>query len=80
MKKFKLALKTSQIADKLKCRSVQVHKRKLDNVAELVEADENSICFYENPKYFEDLRATKAGLIFVHPEFNPEDKTDSDTH
>ena len=44
----------------------EVFKSKLfTNVAELSEADQNSICFYENEKYISDFQKSQAGLIFI---------------
>ncbi len=37
----------------------------LDNVAELNEANPTSLCFFENPKYFNDFKISNAGLILV---------------
>ncbi len=43
----------------------------LNNVAELDEADNNSICFYQNKSFYNKLLVTKAGLIFVPEDFDP---------
>ena len=47
------------------------------NVAELSEANKESICFFENPKYLQDFQDSQAGLIFVNE--NGFDKIQSDT-
>ena len=70
MKIFKVPLTPEQIAAQLQCRTVFKKDIKLTNVAELNEADENSVCFFENPKFQEELKATKAGLIFVPKDFD----------
>lgn len=70
MKIFKVPLTPEQIAAQLRCKSVIKKDIKLTNVAELNEADKNSVCFFENPKFQEDLKATKAGLIFVPKDFD----------
>ena len=36
-----------------------------DNIANLIDANKNSICFYENEKYKNDFLNTKAGFVFV---------------
>jgi UDP-3-O-[3-hydroxymyristoyl] glucosamine N-acyltransferase len=36
-----------------------------DNVAELHEANQTSICFYEHKKYYEAFKESKAGLIII---------------
>lgn len=70
MKTFKTLLKAKQIASRVQGES-HIHQNcKLTNVAELTEADQNSVCFYENPKYLEALKHTKAGLIFVPADFD----------
>jgi len=38
---------------------------KIDNVAELNEANSSSLCFYENSKYHQDFINSNAGLILV---------------
>jgi len=43
---------------------------KLNNVAELAEANENSICFYEKETFLEDAKTSKAGLMFVKNDFD----------
>ncbi|MCF7858967.1 MAG: UDP-3-O-(3-hydroxymyristoyl)glucosamine N-acyltransferase [Candidatus Cloacimonetes bacterium] len=70
MKKFQILLTPAKIASELDCQTHFINKLKLNNVAELQEADENSVCFFENPKYADILKTTKAGLIFVPSDFN----------
>ena len=70
MKKFNLLLTPKKIASKLDCVTDFSNKIKLDNVAELDEANEHSVCFFENPKFMDALNKTKAGLIFVPKDFD----------
>ena len=70
MKKFKFSLTPKKIASKLECATKFPNKVKLDNVAELNEANEHSVCFFENPKFADALKDTKAGLIFVPKDFD----------
>ncbi len=41
----------------------------IDNVATLEEANENSLCFYQQEKYKGDLLKSKAGLVIVPQDF-----------
>jgi len=70
MKRFNFPLTPKKIASKLDCITNFTTKVKLDNVAELHEANEYSVCFFENPKFFDALKKTKAGLIFVPKNFD----------
>ena len=70
MKKFNFPLTPKKIASKFDCITDFTYKVKLNNVAELHEANENSVCFFENPKFLDALRVTEAGLIFVPKEFD----------
>ena len=70
MKKFNFPLTPKKIASKLDCATDFNSKVALDNVAELHEANEHSVCFFENPKFMDALRETKAGLIFVPKDFD----------
>ncbi len=45
---------------------------KYTNVSELSEALPDSVCFYENPKFLEELKKTQAGLVFVPTDFDPD--------
>ncbi len=49
-------------------------KTELIKVADLKEADKNTICFFENPIYYNDLINSDAGLIFVPTEFKDDEK------
>ncbi len=77
MKVFEVTLGPKQIANRLKCEMVLVKKTVLTNVAELAEANKKSVCFFENPKFLSDLKATKAGLIFVPADFDAKQKPDT---
>lgn len=77
MKKFKLKLTVEQIALQLKAETNVVNNTAFDNVAELMEANPQSICFFENTKFIDRLKATKAGLIFVPKDFDSTIKPDS---
>ena len=77
MKKFKLYLTSKQISSQIDGKLIEFHQNDLTNVAELNEADEHSVCFYENPKYIDDLKNSKAGLIFVPEDFDPTLKMDT---
>jgi len=70
MKKFSIPLTTKQIASKLDCATILFNEVKLNNVAELEEANEQSVCFFENPKFLDSLKKTRAGLIFVPKNFD----------
>lgn len=70
MKTFSLPLKPEQIASKLDCSTILPNKVTLNNVAELNEANEQSVCFYQNPKFIDALKNSKAGLIFVPKNFD----------
>ncbi len=72
MKKFSLTLSPEQIKARLGARLQDISNPSLNNVAQLNEANFNSVCFYENPQYLEQLKNTKAGLIFVPVDFNPD--------
>jgi len=70
MKIFKLNLKPEQIAKEAKAELVLRNKIKLNNVAQLDEANAQSVCFFENPKYLEKLKSSSAGLYFVPRDFD----------
>ena len=70
MKIFNLSLKPQQIVSKSKGEAHFINEVELNNVAELRDANQNSVCFYENIKYIEQLKKSKAGLIFVPKDFD----------
>ncbi|MDP8268635.1 MAG: UDP-3-O-(3-hydroxymyristoyl)glucosamine N-acyltransferase [Candidatus Tenebribacter davisii] len=70
MKRFGFLLTPAQIASKLNGTTNFINNIKLDNVAELTEANEHSVCFFENPRFLDSLKNTKAGLVFVPKNFD----------
>lgn len=71
MKIFKNAINIALIKANLPGNYKLVNENiEFNNVAELNEANENSICFFQNKKLIEELKATKAGLIFVPIDFD----------
>ena len=70
MKKFRTTLNLEQIASILKGNLEIRFITELNNVSELDEANENSICFYENSSYMDKLKQSKAGLILVPVDFS----------
>jgi UDP-3-O-[3-hydroxymyristoyl] glucosamine N-acyltransferase len=77
MKHFSLALSPKQIAGKLPGELVLRKSCKLTNVSELHTADEHSVCVYEQAKYLDALKQSRAGLIFVPQDFDVELKPDT---
>ena len=72
MKTFPLELTVEQIAQQINAKSLIVSDFKMNNVAELLEANEQSVCFFENNKYIIQLKSTSAGLIFFPEDFDKE--------
>jgi UDP-3-O-[3-hydroxymyristoyl] glucosamine N-acyltransferase len=70
MKKFNTHLTPPKIAAKLAVKAHITEDYYLNNVSELANADQHSVCFYENPKFLDDLKNSKAGLIFVANDFD----------
>ncbi len=70
MKKFRLEITPELIASQLPGELIQRNEVTLDNVAELLEANGNSVCFFENDAFASDLKVTKAGLVFVKQDFD----------
>jgi len=65
MKQFKIELSLERI---LKIINVPINvtdKLLFNNVAELNEANCNSVCFFENEKYLKNAENSNAGLIFI---------------
>lgn len=71
MKKFPISLNPEQITSKLGGKLHHPGTMEVLNVAELSEANESSVCFFENSKYLEELQKSKAGLIIVPTDFDP---------
>lgn len=71
MKPFQKELKIKQITSRLPGQEVIRDKKIiLNNVAELDEANAHSVCFFENKKFLDALKNTKAGLLLVPTNFD----------
>ncbi|MDN5354184.1 MAG: UDP-3-O-[3-hydroxymyristoyl] glucosamine N-acyltransferase [Candidatus Cloacimonadota bacterium] len=71
MKQFPKELKINQITSRLPGQEVIRDKKViLNNVAELDEANAHSVCFFENKKFLDALKKSKAGLVLVPPSFD----------
>lgn len=70
MKRFKNPLSTENILKQVGLESEYSKENYFDNVAQLTEANQASVCFFENKKYVDQLKETKAGLIFVPEDFD----------
>ncbi len=70
MKIFELDITPELIASQIPGQLIKRGNVTLNNVAELLEANSNSICFYENEAFASDLKQTKAGLLFVNIDFD----------
>jgi len=77
MKNFEKHFRISQISELISEEKSIKHDALLTNASELKEANENSVCFFENEKFSEDLKASPAGLIFVPADFDKSLKPDS---
>ena len=70
MKTFLIHLSLQQIISEIQGKLHLKNDAILTNVAELKEANNNSVCFFENYKFLDDLKSSKAGLIFVPQDFD----------
>ena len=70
MKTFNHSLTNNQLKTMLAGKLIIREELVYNNVSELNEANEESICFFENPKYEYLLESTNAGLIFVPETFD----------
>jgi len=77
MKHFSVSLTPERIKAEHKFRSRFIKKVELKNVAQLSEANPDSVCFYEQPKFLQQLKNCQAGLIFVPLDFNVDLKPDT---
>jgi UDP-3-O-[3-hydroxymyristoyl] glucosamine N-acyltransferase len=77
MKYFSVSLTPEQINAKFKSRSRFIKKVELKNVAQLSEASPDSVCFFDQPKFLQQLKNCQAGLIFVPLDFKVDLKPDS---
>lgn len=70
MKTFTLPLSIDLIASQIPGKLLKREDISLTSVAELDEAIESSICFYQSEKYLDKLLNCNAGLIFVPENFD----------
>ena len=70
MKKFCIKRSAREIAGGLSLFLQECRPAQIDNVATLDQANENSLCFFQQEKYREDLLRTKAGLVLVPEDFS----------
>lgn len=70
MKTFTVDLKIEDIVSQAQGEYIARFETSLKSVAELEDANQNSVCFYENEAYVNKLKACKAGLIIVHTDFD----------
>jgi len=77
MREFHSAFNPELIVSQLSGEKHFINNVTLNNVAELIEANNNSICFFENPKFIDKLKSSKAGLILVPIDFDVELKPDT---
>lgn len=72
MKVFSFPLNLKVLSSQIPGTLIQRKEVVLDSVAEIDEAQERSVCFYQDKKYYDKLLSCKAGLIFVPEDFDPE--------
>ena len=77
MRQFRTAFNPELIASQLPGKKHFINNVSLNNVAELAEANKNSICFYENPKFIDELKDSSAGLILVPASFDADLKSNT---
>ncbi|MCF7794573.1 MAG: UDP-3-O-(3-hydroxymyristoyl)glucosamine N-acyltransferase [Candidatus Cloacimonetes bacterium] len=77
MRIFKTPLNPEVIASRIQGKTIIQQNNVLNNVAELSKANAASVCFYENPKFLDNLKSCDAGLIFVPADFDENLKPDS---
>lgn len=70
MRSFTVELNIEDIVEQAKGEYISRFETSLSSVAELDEADNTSVCFYENEAYLKRLKVCKAGLIIVHTDFD----------
>ena len=70
MKKFSIKRSAREIAGGLSLFLEEHNPAQIDNVATLDEANGNSLCFYQQEEYKEDLLKTEAGLVLVPQDFD----------
>ncbi len=72
MKRFQLVLNPELIASQIPSKLYKRLDTSLNNVAELSVADEHTVCFLDNDEYLEEAKHTKAGLLLVKEDFDPD--------
>jgi UDP-3-O-[3-hydroxymyristoyl] glucosamine N-acyltransferase len=72
MKRFQLELNPELIASRIPSKLIKRMNANLNNVTELPVADEHTLCFLDNDDYLEEAKQTKAGLLLVKTDFDPE--------
>ncbi len=77
MKYFTIPLDIDTIVEKANGEYIKRFDTNLNNVAELDEANTNSVCFFENEAYLPKLKECKAGLIFVPSNFDVDNNQSS---
>ena len=70
MKKFGTGFTPKFISRWIPGKLIEHKKVTVNNVAELDEANESSVCFYQNKEFYTRLLESKAGLIFVPADFD----------
>ncbi|OQY38147.1 MAG: hypothetical protein B6226_04070 [Candidatus Cloacimonetes bacterium 4572_65] len=70
MRKFNIPLEIKDIAERTQGELITRFETSLNNVAELNEANSESVCFYENEAYVDALKGSKAGLIIAPNTFD----------
>jgi UDP-3-O-[3-hydroxymyristoyl] glucosamine N-acyltransferase len=70
MKKFQNSIEIDALLQIIQGDLILKSNTKLDNVAELSEANAKSICFVNDLKFLEIAKLSKAGLILVKNDFN----------
>ncbi len=72
---FKETPSVAQIAAFLGGELIGEADRVITGVAPLAQAGEHDLSFYDNERYLEEFRRSKAGVILVGPKVDPEGKT-----
>ncbi len=70
MKKFQNSIKIEHLLKFIQGEIIHRKNITLDNVAELNEANEQSLCFVNDLKFLDAAKSSKAGLILVNNDFN----------
>jgi len=75
MKHFQTKLTLEAIAETIPGKLYKRFDGTFSNATEMQDADSQSVCFFENSKYLEQAKQTKAGLLFVPVDFDIEINT-----